>query len=168
MSFHSRNITWGETMSKIITEDIIERALIKELSNPELGYSHLNCYTKDPDDLNDGTNRENKKQIVLYDILLRQLQIINPQIPLDTLKSVAKSQITLFPSVDIMLANYDNYTNIRNGIKVEFEKNGKREIDYVKLIDFNVNNIEKNKFTVCSQMWIKGETYYRRPSYYFY
>lgn len=150
-------------MAKFLTEDMIEKAMIEELIKPELGYRHKNCFTKDPDDLNDGTNRENKKQVVLYDVLLRQLQIINPQIPLDTLKTVAKSQMMLMPSTDLMLANFDNFNKIRNNIKVEFQKNGKKEIDYVKLIDFNTEKIDNNDFTVCSQMWIKGETYYRRP-----
>lgn len=148
-------------MPKVITEDMIEKALIETLTSKELEYSHMNCYTKDPDDLRDGTNRENKKQVVLFNILLRQLQVINPQIPLETLQNVAKAQVISRSNIDIITANYENYNNIRNEIKVEYQKNGKKETGYVKLIDFTY--IKNNDFTVCSQMWIKGEIYYRRP-----
>ena len=62
-----------------------------------------------------------------------------------------------------MAVNYDNYNKIRNKIEVEFQRDGKKQTDYVKLIDFNPDNVSKNDFTLCSQMWIKGETYFRRP-----
>lgn len=148
-------------MAKIITEDMIEKAMIETLTSSELGYLHINCYTKDPEDLNDGTNRSNKKQVVLLDILLKQLQIINPKIPFEILESVAKSLVPSRAIAELMAVNYENYNKIRNKIEVEYQKNGKKETDYVKLIDFNT--ITNNDFTVCSQMWIKGETYYRRP-----
>lgn len=135
--------------------------MIEVLTSPELGYSHINCYTKDPEDLNDGSRRENKKNVVLLEILLRQLQIINPQIPVNTLVSVANSLNITRSSAELMAVNYENYNKIRNEIKVEYQKNGKKETDYVKLIDFTI--IKNNDFTVCSQMWIKGETYFRRP-----
>jgi type I restriction enzyme, R subunit len=148
-------------MAKIIIEDMIEKAIIQELMSPELDYSHINCYTRDPEDLMDGTNRENKKQVVLLDILLQQLQIINPQIPLETLEDVAKSLITSRLIAELITVNYENYNKIRNEVKVEYQRNGKKVTDYVKLIDFTT--IKNNNFTVCSQMWIKGETYFRRP-----
>lgn len=149
-------------MAKIITEDMIEKATVDVLTSPTLGFGHINCYTKDPEDLNDGTNRLNKKQVILYDILLKQLQIINPQIPFETLKDVADSLSVTKAFAETITVNYENYNKIRNGIKVQYEKNGKKENGYVKLIDFNSES-DKNDFTVCSQMWIKGETYYRRP-----
>ncbi len=148
-------------MAKIITEDMIEKAMIEALISPELGYSHINCFTNDPEDLSDGTNRSSKNQVVIYDILLRQLQIINRQIPFEILESVARSLINSKSSAPIMSVNYENYNKIRNNIEVEYQKDGKKQVDYVKLIDFNC--IKNNDFTVCSQLWIKGETYFRRP-----
>lgn len=148
-------------MAKIITEDMIEKAMIEALTSSELGYSHINCYTKDREDLNDGTNRSNKKQVVLLDVLLQQLQVINPQIPFDTLESIATSLVIHQSSAELMAINYENYNKIRNEVKVEYDKNGKKETDYVKLIDFTT--IKNNEFKVCSQMWIKGETFFRRP-----
>ncbi|MEH7277133.1 type I restriction endonuclease subunit R [Neobacillus vireti] len=148
-------------MSKIITEDMIEKAMINKLTSSEIGYSYMNCFTKNPDDLNDGTNRQNKKQVLLFDVLFRQLQIINPHIPLEVVKSVAKAQVSTTLNIDLMKINFDNYNKVRNEIKVEYQKNGKKETGYVKLIDFNC--MKNNDFTVCSQMWIQGETYYRRP-----
>ncbi|MDP4181811.1 MAG: type I restriction endonuclease subunit R [Bacillota bacterium] len=150
-------------MAKIITEDMIEKAVIEVLTSQQHGFSHFNCFTKDPEDLNDGTGRSNKRQVVLYDILIKQLQIINPQIPFETLENVAKSLLNTHSSAELMAVNYENYNKIRNKIEVEFQKNGRKETDYVKLVDFSPENTSKNIFTVCSQMWIKGETYFRRP-----
>lgn len=149
-------------MAKIITEDMIEKATIDVLTSSELGYSHIDCFTKDPEDLKDGTNRLNKKQVVLTDVLLHQLQIINPQIPFETLKNVADSLAIPKVFAETITVNYENYKKIRDGILVEFEKNGKKEVGYVKLIDFDSES-PNNDYTVCSQMWIKGETYFRRP-----
>ena len=40
-------------------------------------------------------------------------------------------------------------------------RKNKKKYETVKIIDFN--NVYNNTFTVVSQMWIKGETQYRRP-----
>ena len=147
-------------MANFISEDNIEQAAIKLLVD-NYKYEAVNCYTQNPDTLPDNSGRENKKQVVLPQVLFNQLVKLNPDIPEETLKT-EWNKLCYTPAIyDVMQVNYENYLKIKNGIDVTYQKNGKKESNKLKIIDFD--NSENNTFHVVSQMWIKGETYYRRP-----
>ena len=150
-------------MPKIITEDMIEQAAIKALHERH-DYDVLNCMTEEPDTLPDGTGR--KKQVVLPDVMFESLCRINPDIPEQTVRTVVDELCRTPVSGDLMLTNYHNYQKIRNGITVEYNKNGKKTSNILRLLSYNdalSNDALSNTFTVASQMWIKGETHWRRP-----
>ncbi|WP_379156093.1 type I restriction endonuclease subunit R [Paenibacillus sp. sgz5001063] len=147
-------------MPRIITEDMIEQASIKMLVE-SYGYDTMNCYTPERETLPDGSGRENKKQVVLPNILFSTLCEINPTIPVETIRSVAGTlQVTPF-TTDLMSINCANYQMLRTGITVQYEVNGKQESNILNIIDYKVPL--NNNFTVVSQMWIKGEVHWRRP-----
>lgn len=147
-------------MPKIITEDMIEQAAIKALQERH-DYNVLNCMTEEPDTLPDGTGRKDKKQVVLPDVMLESLCRINPDIPEQTVRTVVDELCHTPVSGDLMLTNYQNYQKIRNGITVEYNKDGKKASNILHLLSYN--DVLSNTFTVASQMWIKGETHWRRP-----
>ena len=147
-------------MLKIITEDMIEQAAIKALQERH-NYTVLNCMTEEPDTLPDGTGRKDKKQVVLLDVMLESLCRINPDIPEQTVRTVVDELCRTPVSGDLMQTNYQNYQKIRNGITVEYNKNGKKTSNILRLLSYN--DALSNTFTVASQMWIKGETHWRRP-----
>ena len=147
-------------MPKIITEDMIEQAAIKALHERH-NYIILNCMTEEPDTLPDGTGRKDKKQVVLPDVMFESLCRINPDIPTETVRIVVDELCRTPVSGDLMLTNYQNYQKIRNGITVEYNKNGKKTSNILRLLSYN--DALSNTFTVASQMWIKGETHWRRP-----
>ena len=147
-------------MPKIITEDMIEQAAIKALQERH-NYTVLNCMTEEPDTLPDGTGRKDKKQVVLPDVMFESLCRINPDIPEQTVRTVVDELCHTPVSGDLMLTNYQNYQKIRNGITVEYNKNGKKTSNILHLLSYN--DVLSNTFTVASQMWIKGETHWRRP-----
>lgn len=147
-------------MPKIITEDMIEQAAIKALQERH-NYTVLNCMTEEPDTLPDGTGRKDKKQVVLPDVMLESLCRINPDIPEQTVRTVVDELCHTPVSGDLMLTNYQNYQEIRNGITVEYNKDGKKTSNIFRLLSYN--DALSNTFTVASQMWIKGETHWRRP-----
>ena len=147
-------------MPKIITEDMIEQAAIKALQERH-DYNVLNCMTEEPDTLPDGTGRKDKKQVVLPDVMFESLCRINPDIPEQTVRTVVDELCRTPVSGDLMLTNYQNYQKIRNGITVEYNKNGKKTSNILRLLSYN--DALSNTFTVASQMWIKGETHWRRP-----
>lgn len=147
-------------MAYFIKEDDIEQAAI-DLLVKSYDYKALHCYTSDPDTLPDNSGRENKKQVVLPEVLLEQLIKLNPNIPEETIKAQWRELCHTPATYDIMEGNYKNYLKIKNGIDVSYNKNGKKESNKLILVDFN--NPDNNTFHVASQLWIKGETYYRRP-----
>ena len=147
-------------MPKIITEDMIEQAAIKALHERH-NYTVLNCMTEEPDTLPDGTGRKDKKQVVLPDVMLESLCRINPDIPEQTVRTVVDELCHTPVSGDLMLTNYQNYQKIRNGITVEYNKDGKETSNILRLLSYN--DALSNTFTVATQMWIKGETHWRRP-----
>ena len=147
-------------MPKIIMEDMIEQAAIKALQERH-NYTVLNCMTEEPDTLPDGTGRKDKKQIVLLDVMLESLCQINPDIPEQTVRTVVDKLYYTPVFGDLMLTNYQKYQKIRNGITVEYNKDGKKASNILRLLSYN--DVLSNTFTVTSQMWIKGETHWRRP-----
>ena len=68
------------SMPSFISEDDLERALLRKLEE-DYGYETLNAYTEDPADLNDGTNRTDKRDVILKDRLLAAALRINPDLP---------------------------------------------------------------------------------------
>ena len=123
-------------MANFISEDNIEQAAI-DLLVKSYDYKALHCYTKDPDTLPDNSGRENKKQVVLPEVLLEQLINLNPNIPEETIKTQWKELCHTPATYDIMEENYKNYLKIKNGIDVSYNKNGKKESNKLILVDFN-------------------------------
>ena len=147
-------------MPKIITEDMIEQAAINALQSRH-GYGVLNCMTEEPATLPDGSGRKDKRQVVLPDVVFQSLCRINPHIPEATVLDMADYICQTPRSGDLMLTNFHCYQKIRNGISVEYTQNGKKTTNRLRLVDFDTP--QNNSFMVASQMWIKGETHWRRP-----
>lgn len=155
-------------MGKILTEDMIERACIDRLCpdkydfidaliEPNKVFSRDNILEIEKD----GTGRNNIKEVILPDILFKSLKEVNPQIPENILKDIVTDFRQYISNKDLKDTNYDNYKLIKDNIRVEYELNGKKKQDIVRLIAFN--NYYRNTFTLVSQMWIKGDFGYRRP-----
>ena len=67
-------------MPNFISEDQIELALLQRLQHV-CGFDVLNCYTADPADLNDGSGRKDKREVLLSLRLRAAAMRLNPQIP---------------------------------------------------------------------------------------
>lgn len=67
-------------MPNFISEDAIEEAMVQRLQHV-YGYDTLNCYTTDPADLNDGSGRNDKRDVILHDLLKEAAVALNPGIP---------------------------------------------------------------------------------------
>jgi len=150
-------------MRNFISEDDIEQAILQKLAAEPFGYDILRCDAS-PDKremLPDGTGRDNKKQCVLPQVLREALTRLNPDIPAEKLAEIARDLCRDFSASDMTATNCKYYNQIRNGIKVDFRRNGKADFAFVKLVDFE--HPESNTFTTVSQMWIQGRVYWRRP-----
>ncbi|MCR4560231.1 MAG: type I restriction endonuclease subunit R [Bacteroidales bacterium] len=151
-------------MANYITEDDIEQSLLEILEGGKLKYNNIIRCDANPlkrENLDDGTSRTSKKQCVLPQDLKTALYKHNPDIPKENIDGVISDLCRDFSGTDMSKTNYDNYKKIRDGIKVEFKTNGKKDFKFLKLIDFE--NPEDNIFTAVSQMWIQGQYSWRRP-----
>lgn len=147
-------------MPNFISEDNIEQAAINRLVN-ENDYEAINCMTPEPETLPDGSGRENKRQVVLPPIIFKSLCKINPNIPKHVIQKITDELVKTPATAEIMHTNYLNYNKLRNGILVDYEKNGRKTTDRLKVIDYEKPN--NNQFNVVSQLWIRGEVHWRRP-----
>ena len=147
-----------------ISEDDIEKSILKKIEDEKLGYNilKLDASPDKMDVLPDGTGRSDKKECVLPLALWESLKRINPNIKESFLKEVYNSLIADYTDTDIIQSNYDLYKKVRDGVKVTFtNEKGVEDFTFVKLVDFD--NPENNEFTAVSQMWIKGRFKWRRP-----
>lgn len=156
-------------MAKVLTEDMIERAVIDRLTR-EGYYDFIDGYGEYDISSNResigalgprGTGRRSLREVVLPDLVFSSLKNLNPDIPEEIIEDLVEELRTSLLTTDLKNLNYDNYMLIKNGRPVQYDKDGKKVYQTLSLIDFN--NPEKNNFTLMSQMWIKGEFNYRRP-----
>lgn len=97
-------------MSRIITEDDIEQAILSKLKVDPFNYEIIVCDI-DPnkrEDLHDGTGRTDKKQCVLPKVLKESLYRINPGIEKEKLDSFVYELSRDFSGFDITDTNYKN------------------------------------------------------------
>lgn len=148
-------------MPNFISEDDIEKAAVGLLTKKH-GYRTINCHTTDLEDLNDKSNRTDKQDVVLQDVLSARAKALNPHIPADVVVQAIEQLTSSRSAMSPILANKTVYGLLRDGIKVEFENaQGKAEKETVRLIDFE--RPDANDFCAVTQLWIKGERYPRRP-----
>lgn len=149
-------------MKAFITEDDIELGLMEVLEKTH-HYSIIHC---DPspdakDSLFDGTERTDKAQCYLPEVMKESLQAINPGVDSSLIEKAISTLIQPASETTIIDKNYTIYKAIREGLTYSFRKDGKDDFTTVKLIDFD--NPSNNTFTAVNQMWIRGQYNWRRP-----
>ena len=148
-------------MPNFISEDEIEAAMLQHLQHL-YGYDALICFTADPADLNDGSGRADKREVILYDRLREAVVDLNPGIPESAIDDAVKQLCAKREAQSAIAANREVDDLIRNGVQVEFrDALGRTRKERVKIIDFA--NPAANGFLAVSQLWILGERGWRRP-----
>ncbi len=148
-------------MANFISEDDIERDITKVFRNETLDYEYLNCFTATAEDLNDGSRRTDKKQVVLVDRLQTALRRLNSDLPESAIDAAVKQLTESRTQFSAFDANKQVYQLIRDGVQVEVTNSfGRQEPKEVKVLDFD--RPEANDFLLVAQCWIKG-TRWRRP-----
>lgn len=143
-------------MPNFISEDDIEQAMVQRLQHL-YGYDSLNCYTTDPEDLNDDSGRTDKRDVILYDRLKAAALALNPTIPEEAIERALKELCDQRQAQSMVAANREVDGLIRDGIKTEFEdQNGQFREERIRVIDFKDPNSPHNKFLVVTQLWIKS------------
>ena len=148
-------------MPNFISEDQIEQALVQKLQHLH-GFDALDCYTENAEDLNDGSNRANKRDVILVDRVREAAIRLNPDIPLVAIEAALENLLDRRQAMTLIAANREVYGLLRDGIPVEFDNaQGQRQQERVRLLDFNAP--DHNRYLAVTQLWIKGERGFRRP-----
>ena len=149
-------------MKSFISEDDIEQAICNRLSQPEYGWTRIECDPSvDAQDDVSLTGRASASECILPKVFSTALRRINPQIDPETLDGIVREYRKDYTGTDMVDTNYKFYNQLRNGIKVKTRNQHREDFDLVKLIDFD--NPGNNDYHCVNQMWIKGHFRYRRP-----
>jgi type I restriction enzyme R subunit len=148
-------------MPNFISEDQIEQALLQRLEEKHK-FEILRCHCKDPEDLNDGSNRTNKRDVILLDRVRQAAVALNPTFPESAIDDALEDLADRRQAMSQVAANREIYQLLRDGVPVVFDDaNGVKQTERVRLIDFNES--ANNRFLAVSQLWVKGEPRFRRP-----
>jgi type I restriction enzyme R subunit len=139
-----------------ITEEQLENLVLSWFG--ELGYSVKNGLDIAPEAPE--AERTDYRQVILRERLRTKLIEINPEIPAVAIED-AIQQITNLNSPSLLHNNREFHRFLRDGIKVEFQKDGETVGDFVKLFDFK--NYEHNEFLTVNQFSIRGAKHTKRP-----
>jgi type I restriction enzyme R subunit len=156
-------------MPNFISEDDIEQALLQRLQHL-CGYDALNCHTATADDLNDGSGRTDKREVILASRLRAAVQRLNPQAPAAAQEQAVAAMLHPRKAMSLMAANRELDALIRDGVPVEYEATtgadaGKQVTERLKVIDFDnpAAQVGRNEYLAVTQLWVRGEKGYRRP-----
>jgi type I restriction enzyme, R subunit len=155
-------------MPNFISEDDIEQAILQKLS--QHGFQQLNCFTANPDTLNDRSKRTDKRDVILSDRLKAAALRLNPGLSEAAIDKALAILTNPRYAMSAIAANREVDELIRDGIQTDDEDDQGRTVPVkVRVIDFNdfsLNNLnasKNNDYLAVSQLWIKGERTYRRP-----
>lgn len=108
----------------------------------------------------DSAEREDYRQVILKDRLLRALSRINPHIPLVGLEQAIHELLTI--SEPLLIARNRKFHGLLiSGVQVTVVENDIKKTDLVHLIDFS--NVFANEFLVVNQFTVTGTKQPRRP-----
>ncbi|MBT7915897.1 type I restriction endonuclease subunit R, partial [Candidatus Bathyarchaeota archaeon] len=143
-------------MTGLLTEDQLELQALAWFRDQ--GYQIV----YGPDIAFDGERPERRDyhQVIITGRLLTALQKINPAVPLKVLEEVADKLDK--PEHSLLVQNNRAFHEmLLNGVPVEYEIDGTRRGDRVKLMDFS--NPDSNEFLAVNQYTVKGTKMHRRP-----
>ena len=153
-------------MPNFVSEDGIEQAILQRLQD-DYGYESLNCHTADPADLNDGSGRTDKRDVIFHDRLREAVVSLNSDIPEPAIDDALRQLCDKRQVMSAIAANREMDGLMRDGVRVEFkDAQDRNRKERVKIIDFN--DPAANQFLAVTQLWIQStgaapKAGYRRP-----
>ena len=140
------------------TEDeLIEQPAINLFAG--MGWRTVNCYNEIFGE--DGTlGRDNRSEFILTRSLRQALEDINPDCTANEIQQAIDEIDRDRTVMSDIAANEQCYRILRDGVKVKADA---EEDDFVTIKVIDWQNVENNRFLLCSQLWVTGEIETRRP-----
>lgn len=107
-------------MKSFISEDDIEQAICNRLSQPEYGWTRIECdpSVEKQDDVS-VTGRSSVKECILPEIFRKALKRINPNVSEDIINDIVSDYRRDYTGQDMIDVNYRLYNQLRNGKRVD-------------------------------------------------
>ena len=105
-------------MASFISEDNVEQALLQRLQHIH-GFNVLDCYTAKPEELNDGSHRADKRDVILPVELKTACLELNPGIPESKIDEAIERVMHRRGAMSPIAANLELYDLIRDGVPVQ-------------------------------------------------
>src|SRR5687768_16144115 len=99
-------------MPNFISEDQIEQALLQRLEEKHK-FEILRCHCKDPEDLNDRSNRTNKRDVLLLDRVRQAAVALNPGFPESAIDDAVEGLADRRQAMSQVAANREIYQLLR-------------------------------------------------------
>ena len=147
-------------MPNFISEDQIERALVQKLQRLH-GFDVLDCYTENAEDLNDGSGRAHKRDVILTGHVREAALRLNPDIPVAAIESALEKLLERRQAMALVAANQEIYGLLRDGIAVEFDD--AQGVGSRSGCGSGFQYPDNNRYLAVTQLWINGERGFRRP-----
>jgi len=144
------------------TEDaLVEKPAIKMLKG--MGWEHVDGFHEFERVGGSPLGRETKAEVVLLSRLRPALERLNPALASQAIDLAIEEILRDRSRLSMAAANREVYGLIKIGIRVEIpDPDGEEErIEVVRVVDWD--HPEANDFLACSQLWIAGDMYTRRP-----
>lgn len=155
-------------MPNFLSEDDIEQAVLQKLQHL-YGYDIQDCFTADPADLNDGSGRSDKRDVILHDRLREAVIKLNKGIPESAIDTALQQLCDRRQAMSSIAANREVDGLIRDGVRVQFkDAKGRNRRERVRIINFGDPALPANQFLAVSQLWIQStgvtaKAGFRRP-----
>lgn len=140
----------------MINEDQLEQVAISWFQDS--GYAYLNGADIAPESTT--PYRNDFSEVILQKESFESLCTLNPEIPHEKIEEVVH-HLKNIEGINTIHKNKAFHKMLLNGVKVEFQRDGKVVEEVVFLIDFNY--VSANRFLVVNQYSIAGEKHTRRP-----
>jgi len=148
-------------VSDFSEEALVEKPAIEMLKS--LGWEHVDAFHEFEQTGGSPLGRETKSEVVLVFRLKPALEKLNPVLPRQAIDLAIEEILRDRSRMSLAAANREVYDLIKNGVRVEIPdpEGDDNRIEVVRIIDWE--HPEKNDLLMCSQLWVTGEMYTRRP-----
>lgn len=150
---------------KDYSEDLLIQQPTVELLEEELKWDSVFAY--DSEDFGPGSflGRSSDREVILRRDVEAALRRLNPGLPAEAYDEALAQVAGYDLTKTLVQMNEDKYRLLRDGVPVKYrDAQGRMAEERLKLVDFDdPANPERNRFLAVRELWVRGNTYRRRP-----
>ncbi len=145
-----------------MTEDRLVQQTVADYFRDELGWESVYAYNYETLGAEGTLGRASQREVVLLRYLRQALERLNPDLPAEAYDAAVKQLTETSVAKSAIQTNREKYELCKGGVPVAF-RNGKGEIERLRLRVFDFDEPENNHFLVVRELWVQGAPYRRRP-----